>query len=397
MWYAANLADAYKLSSSYGFQYQHFSLDFAKLVNNRDLYLRKLNQLYEKRLAKDKVMYLQGHGAFINSHTLQINNKNFSADHIVIATGCAPKKPQINGIEYAINSDGFFALKKLPKKVAIIGSGYIGSELATILNQLGSDVTFLFRYDIPLRNFDEFISNALKESMEKQGIKLFSNHIAFEIKKIEENQFVIFCEDNKIIADVDCIIYAVGRTPRTADLNLETISVKTDAEGFVITDKWEATNVPHIYAIGDVTGKSLLTPVAIRAGRTLATRIFGGEKNIFFDYENIPTVVFTHPPIGSIGLSEADAVKKYGKDKITIYENQFDSLFYGVSDQKILSKMKLITLKETGKIIGCHLIGMESDEILQGFAVAIKMGATKQDLENTLAVHPTNAEELLSN
>lgn len=396
MWYAGKFAGAYQLSESYGFHFENISLDFEKLVNHRDEFIKSLNSSYENRLSKDNITYLKGSAIFRDTSTIQVNNINYSANHIVIATGCVPKKPDIKGIDFAINSDGFFSLKKLPQRIAIIGSGYIGVEFASILNQLGSEVKFLIRYDRPLREFDSFISDALMDIMKKQGIEIYTHHIAREIKQNEMNKYEVICEENNSILNLDTIIYAIGRTPRTHFLNLENASIKTDDEGFIITDKWEQTNIDHIYAIGDVTGKNLLTPVAIMAGRKLASRIFGGEKDAYLDYNFIPTAIFSLPSIGSIGLSEREAKEKYGRDQLVIYENQFNPLIYALNTQLFPSKMKLITMKDTGKIVGCHMIGIDSDEILQGFAVAMKMGATKKDLENTLSIHPTNAEELLS-
>ena len=277
--------------------------------------------------------------------------------NIVIATGCEPTRLSINGAEFGIDSNGFFDLKKQPENVVIVGAGYIAVELATILNNYGLTVRLLIRHDKVLRHFDSFISDTIMDTMINQGIQIFPYHQADEVTRNKQGKLIIHCTNKKSISDVGTLIFAVGRTPRTHYLNLNAANVKINDAGFIITNKWETTSNPHIYAIGDVTGKKLLTPVAIAAGRQLAERIFGHNKEAYLDYANIPTVIFSHPPIGSVGLSEQDAINQYGQDQLTIYQTQFDSLLYCLSKKKIPSRMKLITLKPNEKIIGCHLIG----------------------------------------
>ncbi len=395
MWYTGEIADAYHRGPAYEFKHGDLRFDFEKLVTRREQFIAKLNLLYQQQLQQSGVQYIKGVAVFSDAHTVIVNHDTYTADHIIIATGCCPDSPSIKGTEFSINSDGFFALKQQPKKMAIIGAGYVAIELASVLKQLGSEVKLLIRYDKPLRHFDPMISDSLIEIMTAQGIQLLPHHQVTEITRDTQGQLTIHCHDNEIVSGIDSALFAIGRHPRTEKLNLPAAKIKTDKVGFITTDKWEATNIPHIYAIGDITGKKLLTPVAIAAGKHLATRIFGGEKKAHLDYHNIPTVIFSHPPIGTVGLSEQEAIQQYGRDQLSIYQTQFTSLYYALSDQKIPSRMKLITLKESGKVIGCHLIGLGSDEILQGFAVAIKMGATKKDLDDTVAIHPTNAEELV--
>lgn len=396
MWNAAELASFSQIAKDYGFEYRDIQLDFNKLVLRREQFIESLNQIYEHHLKNDKVDFIKGCAKFSDPHTLIVNDtKTYSAEHVVIATGCTPKRLGVRGEELCINSDGFFNLKEQPKNVAIIGAGYIAVELTSILNQLGSKVKLLLRHDKPIREFDYMLSDAVFSVMQARGVEILTFHTTKEIICDQHNQLTIHCNDNKSVTDLDCIIYAIGRTPRIHDLNLNAAGVRTDENGFIMTDKWEKTNIAHICAIGDVTGKKLLTPTAIAAGIRLAKRLFGNEP-VFFDYENVPTVVFHHPPVGSIGLSEQEAVRKYGKNQIDTHHKQYSSLYYALSDNKIPTQMKLITLKNSGKIIGCHLICREADEILQGYAVAIKMGATLNDLRNTVAIHPTNAEELLT-
>jgi glutathione reductase (NADPH) len=395
-WYAGQLAEAYRVGSDYGFQSSPLKFDFEILVNHRKQFIKKLNQFYEDRLQKNNIHYIKGSGVFLNPNTIAVNETSYTANHIIIATGCYPSRPNIAGIEFGIDSDGFFDLTYQPKKIAIIGGGYIAVELASMLNQLGSEVKLLVRKDKPLRQFDHFLSDTLVEIMMKQGIQFLPHHEPTKIVRDTHGQLTIHCHDKKTVSDVDTILFAIGRTPRTHELNLQAATIKTDDTGYIVTNKWETTNISHIYAIGDITGKKLLTPVAIAAGKKLSMRIFGNQNDAYLDYDNIPTVIFTHPPIGSVGMSEQTAIDQYGRDQLTIYQNQFNPLFYALGEHNIPSRIKLITLKESEKIIGCHIIGQNSDEILQGFSVAIKMGATKQDFDNTVAIHPTSAEELVT-
>jgi glutathione reductase (NADPH) len=395
MWYAGSLADSFHYAADFGFQLDTPQFNFDTLARHRHQFTQSLSQRLKKKLLKHKITYLQGSAAFVDAHTVKVNSQHVSANHIIIATGCEPKKPPIKGVEYGITSDGFFGLRELPKKIAIIGSGYIAVELASILNQLGSQVKILIRKNKILSHFDALISATLTEIMLEQGIQLLSKHDTAEIHQ-RQGKLVVRCKNNKTITGLDAVLFAIGRSPRTTHLNLDAVNIKTNADGYIKTNKWETTNIPHIYAIGDVTGKKLLTPVAIAAGRKLAARLFGKEKKSHLDYQNIPTVVFSHPPIGSVGLSDQDAIAKYGRRQLTIYQTEFGSLFSALSTKKFPSRMRLITLKKTGKIIGCHIIGPNADEMLQGFAVAIKMGATKADFDKVVAIHPTSAEELVT-
>lgn len=395
MWYAAQFPELHHLSEAYGYTSNHFSFDFEKLVTHREQFIKTLNRTYEERLRKNNIHYIKGLASFIDPYTLSVGKTIYSAKQIILATGCHPTPSLIKGAEFGINSDGFFALKAQPKQVAIVGAGYVAIELACMLNQLGSQITLLIRHDKVLRQFDSMLSDSLMEMMLAQGIHILPFHNPKEIIREPHGQLSIHCQDNKLVSSIDTLIFAIGRTPQTQHLNLEAAQVKTDKHGFIPTDKWETTNIPHIFAVGDITGKKLLTPVAVAAGRQLARRLFGGQKDAYLDYENIPTVIFSHPPIATLGLSEEEADTQHGKEQLKIYQSHFNPLFYALSMQKIPTHMKLVTLKESEKIIGCHLIGLGADEILQGFAVAIKMGATKKDLDHTMAIHPTSAEELV--
>lgn len=395
-WNAANLAELQHISPDYGFSWNKSDFNFNEFVSRREQFIAALNHTYELRLKRANIGYIKGTATFAGKDTITVASKTYKAQQIIIATGCQPDHPGITGAEYGIDSDGFFKLRQLPKKIAIIGAGYIAVEMAGILHQLGSEVKILLRHDRPLRHFDALISESVMANMLQQGIEVLPFHEPESIQRNGRNTFIIQCRNNKHVKNIDSILFAIGRSPRTQALNLAAAGVKTGKDGFIRTNKWETTSVPNIHAIGDITGKKMLTPVAIAAGRRLADRLFGGDTKAHLDYRNIPTVIFSHPPVGSVGLTEQEAVDKYGKSAIKIYDARYDPLFYALSSKKIPVRMKLVTLKPKEKILGCHIAGMGADEILQGFAVAIKMGARKKDFDSTVAIHPTIAEELVT-
>jgi glutathione reductase (NADPH) len=395
MWYSAEFVNSLAQAEQFGFQINNNKFDYESLVKNRDAYVRSLRKIYSARIENHNITYLQGTATFLDKHSIEVKAKLYSADHFIIATGTYPDQLTTPGAEYVMNSDDFFHLKKLPKKIAIIGSGYIAVELASILQSLGSQVKLILRYATPLRNFDAMIGENCLAMLKHQGVELLPSHDVQAIKRHAKGAFSLHFEKNKSISGIDAIFSAIGRSPKNTDLNLQSIGIKTDEKGFICTNKYDKTNIKHIYAIGDVAGKEFLTPVAIATGRKLASRLFSSSKEIMH-YENIPTVIFTHPPIGSVGLSEQDAIAKYGKAHILIHAVKFNSMRYGLSRKKVFSAMKLVLLKKNKKVLGCHIVDPHADEILQGFAVAIKMGATKDDLDHTIGIHPTSAEELVT-
>ena len=392
MFNASTISETIQKSTDYGFSLQPFKLDWQKLVNRRNHYISKLRENYSKRFKEFNITHVTGTGAFHDPSSISINDRIYKADHIIIATGGEATLPNINGIQHVIDSDGFFSLTKQPNKVAVIGSGYIGVEFAGILNSLGSETHLLMRGDRLLSRFDPMLGDTLSETMKKQGIYLHCNHKAHAINLHSDGRKSIACQSGSIISDIDVIIAAIGRKPRSGALNLNRINVKTDESGFIEVDSYQNTSVSGIYAIGDVTKAPALTPVAIAAGRRLADRIFGKQANACLDYHNISTVVFSHPPIGTVGLSEPEAIAQYGKKEIKVYQTRFNPMYDALSDEKTPTSMKLVTLGPEEKIIGLHVIGYGADEMLQGFAVAVKMGACKKDFYNTVAIHPTSAE-----
>lgn len=396
MYNASIIAEHLHKSSEYGFSVPQSILDWNTLVTRRNQYIEQLRMNYKKRFDQYAITYISGKGSFKDQKTIEVDGVSYQANHIIIATGGEPDVPAMHGMKHSIDSDGFFSLTTQPQKVAIIGSGYIGVELAGILNSLGSETNLLMRGSLPLSRFERMLSENLLEIMEKQGIHIHANHQALDISLHSDGRKCISCENGVLISNLDVIIVATGRKPRTNQLNLETLGVEMDAKGLIQVDAFQNSTVPGIYAIGDVTNAPALTPVAIAAGRRLADRLFGNQPEAHVNYDTISTVVFSHPPIGTVGLREEDAIKRYGSDQIKIYQTKFNPMFDALGNTKIPTAMKLVTLGKEEKIIGLHVIGYGADEMLQGFSVAVKMGACKKDFDNTMAIHPTAAEEFVT-
>ncbi|MFC1665226.1 glutathione-disulfide reductase [Pseudomonadota bacterium] len=395
MWTTSQVAEILHDAPGYGFDLQVNGFDWARIKRARDAYIERLNGIYHRNLNNSNVVEHAGWGSFEDDHTISVNNTTLTADHILIATGGRPTTMDIPGAELAITSDGFFDMESLPKRVAVIGAGYIATEFAGLLRGLGSEVTMILRKDILLRDFDHSMGELVTEEMLKTGIHIETQVQLQSFSKGDDGTISVFSSAG-LVGSFDTVIWAIGREPNTDGINLELAGVDADRWGYLPTDKYQTTNVAHIYAVGDITGRAELTPVAIAAGRRLADRLFGGVKDAHLDYENIPTVIFSHPPIGTVGLSEAQAREKYGDDNIKIYTSRFTNMYYAVTERRSPTVVKLITTGDNELVVGCHLVGDNADEIIQGFAVAVKMGATKQDLDNTVAIHPTAAEELVT-
>jgi glutathione reductase (NADPH) len=397
MWYGAQVAEAmHKYAPDYGFDVEVKGFDFNKLVETRQKYIANIHRSYENNLAKNNVEVINGFAKFVDSKTVEVNGEHITADHILIATGGRPIYPDIKGAEYGIDSDGFFALQQLPKRVAVVGAGYIAVEITGVLRSLGSEVDLYVRQHSPLRSFDHSIVNVLLEEMAKEGIELHTHTVIKQIVKNEDGSLTIELEDGRTNT-VDCLIWAVGREPATDKINLEVTGVETNSIGKIKVDKFQNTNVAGIYAVGDIIENSIdLTPVAIAAGRRLSERLFNNKPNEHLDYSLVPTVIFTHPPIGTIGMSEMQAIEQYGEDAIKCYTSSFTPMYSAVTQHRQKCTMKLVCLGDEEKVIGLHGIGFGVDEMIQGFAVAIKMGATKADFDNTVAIHPTGSEEFVT-
>lgn len=394
MWTASQRMNLIKEASGFGIQVSTPDLDWKKLINNREAYIDRLHTSYNSRLQKNNITLINGEAKFHSKDSVIVDGTIYQAPHILISTGSHSKWPDLPGKDYGIDSDGFFALETLPKRVAVVGAGYIGVELAGLLKGLGSDVSLIYRKDSILRGFDSALSEKLLTIYQEEGIHLFPRHIATQLTKTPEG-LVLHCENDKKIPPVDVLIWAIGRAPNSQSCQLDKIGIETDKNGYIRVDEYQNTNQDGIYAIGDVASQYQLTPVAIKAGRKLSDRLFNNQMQAKIDYHLIPTVIFSHPPIASVGMNEEEARKDYGDD-IKVYQSQFTPMVNTFNTKPSNCFMKLITVKSTDKVIGCHMIGDMVDEILQGFAVAIKMGATKADFDATIAIHPTIAEELVT-
>jgi glutathione reductase (NADPH) len=394
MWNAAGIAMALADAGDYGFEVEVGANDWAALKRGRDAYIERLNGIYARNLKAKGVTHVQGRARFVDARTIEVNGDRLTAPHIVIATGGAPTLPALAGAELGITSDDFFALEQRPRRVAIVGSGYIATELAGAFHELGSAVEIFIRKDRLLSHFDTMLGKSLMRETRAQGM-LIHEHVVPAALKEHEGSKTLVAEDGREFPGFDCVLWAIGRTANVAELNLESAGVVVDDMNFIVTDEFQNTNVRGIYAIGDVTGRAALTPVAIAAGRRLSERLFNGKTDLRLDYNLIATVVFTHPPIGTVGMSESEARAVYG-DAVKVYVADFTPMYHALTTRKSHTDMKLVCVGPEQKIIGCHVIGAGADEMMQGFAVAIRMGATKRDFDDTVAIHPTSAEELVT-
>jgi len=394
MWHASQLAEGFHDAVDYGFSPGRVAHDWPTLVARRQAYVGRLNRIYADNLEASGVEWIQGRAEFVDAHTVRVGERTISANRILIATGSHPVWPEIPGSEHGVDSDGFFDWAARPAHVVVVGAGYIAVELSGVMRGLGSAVTHLLRGERLLKTFEHDISTVLEDEMRATGIDI---RAGCQIERVDlDGALRIAHLSDGTQLRADAIIWATGRRPNTAGLGLRAADVSTGAGGEVSVDSWQATNQPHIFAVGDVAGEVGLTPVAIAAGRRLADRLFGGQKDRKLNTELVPTVVFSHPPIGTVGLTEQQAIAAHGIEAVRCYRSSFRALYYGVMDRKVQSLVKLICVGDDERVVGIHSIGMGSDELLQGFAVAMKCGATKKDFDDTIAIHPTAAEELVT-
>lgn len=411
MWNAAVHAEYLHDHNDYGFEVGQVNFSWETLKAKRDAYVSNLNRIYRNNLDKAKIQTIQGHAKFTNDPepTVEVNGKKYSAPHILIATGGHPSvlsEEEVPGASLGITSDGFFELESLPKRSVVVGAGYIAVEMAGILSTLGSKTSLVIRQSGVLRSFDSYISTNCTKELQNSGVDLWKNSQVKSVKKMESGlELTIATKDLEkkydeekfsTIGQVDCLLWAIGRQPNTSGLNIEEIGLDTDERGHIVVDEFQNTSRPGIYAVGDVCGKALLTPVAIAAGRKLAHRLFEGKRDSKLDYSCIPTVVFSHPPIGTVGLTEEEAIKLRGKENVKIYKTSFTPMYHALTSRKSQCIMKLVCVGKEEKVVGLHMQGLGCDEMLQGFAVAIKMGATKSDFDKTVAIHPTSSEEFVT-
>jgi glutathione reductase (NADPH) len=398
MWNAAGIAQALTDAGDYGFEIgaaaEAGGNDWSALKKKRDAYVARLNGIYARNLAAKGVAHIKGRGRFLDAHTVEVNGARYTGAHVVIATGGYPDVPRVPGAELGITSDGFFELEARPQRVAVVGSGYVACELASAFQALGSEAELFTRKDYLLTNFDVMLGKSLMREMLADGLAIHTGLVPGALLE-QSGRKTLVAADGSEFPGYDCVLWAIGRSAHVAALELRAAGVSLDADGFVATDAFQNTNVEGVYAIGDVTGRAQLTPVAIAAGRRLSDRLFGGKRDRHLSYEMIPTVVFTHPPIGTVGLSESEARAQFG-DAVKVYVADFTPMYHALTTRKVRTDMKLVCVGAEEKIVGCHIIGAGADEMLQGFAVAIRMGATKRDFDDTVAIHPTSAEELVT-
>ena len=397
MWYAASLGHAVDAYAGYGFDVSREGFSWPALKRARDAYVERLNGIYARRLETEGIARYRGTARFVGERTVAVGDARLSADHVTIATGGLPIVPPTRGAALGITSDGFFDLEDLPGRVVVAGSGYIAVELAGVLRALGSEVVMVLRRDRVLRAFDEMLGAELMTTLAADGIEIRARA---EVESIERDDsgrtLTVAISGGASIEAVDSVLWAVGRRPNVASLDLPAAGVETTPGGAIVTDAFQRTSVEGVYAIGDVTGRAPLTPVAIAAGRRLADRLFGGQADRRLGYDCIPSVIFTHPPVGTVGATEAQARSEHGDDAVRVYRTRFNSMYHAFSDHPRATAMKLVTVGDEERVVGCHVIGEGADEMMQGFAVAVRMGARKRDLDDTVAIHPTSAEELVT-
>jgi glutathione reductase (NADPH) len=396
MVYASRFPGIFAEAQGYGWSAVESSLNWEQMITNVNNEVTRLNGIYQRMLDNSKVQIFQGRAKFIDEHTLEVGETKVTADKILIAVGGTPVRPNIPGIEHALISDGLFEMNPQPKRVIILGGGYIGSEFACILHGLGTEVIQIIRQDKILRGFDEDLRTEIQEGMIRHGIRIINNADIAEIAKTDNGVNVKVKTDTEENIFADAIsLAALGRKPNTDNLGLENTSVKLDQEGMVLVDRYSRTEAENIYAVGDCTSKIQLTPVAINEGRALADTVFGGKSRVM-SYENIPTAIFTTPEAATVGLTELEAIEDYGSDRIKVYRSRFRPMYYTLAGKEEKTLMKLIVNQETDQVLGAHMVGDHAGEIIQGIAIALKMGAKKADFDATVGIHPSSAEEFVT-
>ena len=389
--YAAHYADYIEDSANYGWTIEGIAHDWKKLIKNKNIELDRLNRIYLSILKNNNVDLKKGRGLIIDEHTVEVGGNRITTENILIAVGGWPSMPAIPGIEYAITSNEALQLPALPKSMVIVGGGYIAVEFAGIFSGLGVEVTEIIRADKILRGFDIDMRVSLSEEMGKRGIKIKSEAEVLSIKKHQDN-FSLQLKNGENIR-TECVMYATGRKANTEGLGLDRAGVQLRNNGAIKVDDYNRTSQPNIFAVGDVTDRIQLTPVAIQEGHAFADMLFGGDKRVT-DYKNVPSAVFSTPPIATVGLTEEEAIAQYGK--VDIYDSNFKPLVHTMSGRDERSLMKLIVDTKTDVVVGCHMMGTDSPEIIQGVAIAIKCGATKSQFDSTTGIHPSSAEEFVT-
>lgn len=397
MWHGAQVAEAINLyAEDYGFDLDVKGFSWAKMVENRQAYIGRIHESYDRVLGKNNVEVIKGFATFVDKNTIEVNGKQITAQHITIATGGRPTIPNVPGAELGIDSNGFFDIVEQPKRVAIVGAGYIAVEIAGVLSALGTETHLFVRKESPLRSFDPLIVDTLVEVMAAEGPTLHTHSTPKKVTKEDDGSITLHLENGNS-QNVDTLIWAIGRHPATDSINLAVTGVKTNDKGYIKVDEYQETNIPGIYCVGDIMeGGVELTPVAVKAGRQLSERLFNNKPEAKMDYDLIPTVVFSHPPIGTIGLTEQQAIEQYGEKNVKVYQSGFTAMYTAITQHRQPCKMKLVCAGDNEVVVGLHGIGFSVDEMIQGFSVAMKMGATKADFDSAVAIHPTGSEEFVT-
>ena len=394
MFYAAHIAGGIADAAAYGFSVTQEGHDWRALKLARDAYIRRLNGIYATNIERRGIVHVRASARFAAAHKVVAGDEVLTAPQVVIATGGRPTVPPVPGAGLGITSDGFFELEDRPRSIAIAGSGYVAVELAGIFAAFGTRVTLVIRHDRVLRSFDAMLAAALMKQMREDGIEIVDHAVPTQVR-LAGDHHELWTADGRVLGPFEAVLWAVGRDPAVESLELARAGVRQYDDGYVIVNRFQETSAAGVCAIGDVTGQAALTPVAIAAGRRLADRLFGGQAGRHLDYDMIPTVIFSHPPIGTVGLSEAEARDVHG-DSVRCYTSGFVPLYHALTEHKRRAEMKLVVIGPEERIVGLHVIGEGADEMLQGFAVALKMGATKRDFDDTVAIHPTSAEEFVT-
>jgi glutathione reductase (NADPH) len=395
MWNAAQFVGEVADARGYGFDATLGAHDWPALKAARDAYVVRLNGIYESNLAKSKVELVRGWGRLVDAHTVEVvDGRRLRGERILLAPGGRPHRPDVPGAELGIDSDGFFELGQRPQRVTVVGGGYIGVEIAGVFAALGSEVTMVARGAHLLRDFDPLLVEAAQEGLTHAGAQLMLQARPTQLARTAKGSIDMRLDNGELLTAQDAVIWATGRAPITEFID-PAIGIGKNTQGFIEVDEWQQTSVPGVFAVGDVTGQLTLTPVAIAAGRRMADRLWGGMSDRKLSYESVPTVVFGHPPLGTVGLTEPAARAKFG-DAVKCYSASFVPMYHALTTAKHKTRMKLVTVGPEQRVVGVHLAGRGVDEMLQGFAVAVKMGATKRDFDDTVAIHPTAAEELVT-
>lgn len=391
--YGAHFADDFEHAKGFGWTMEKPEFDWPTLIANKNQEIQRLNGIYRNLLVNSGVQLLEGHARLVDAHTVEVDGQRFTAEHILIATGGWPQIPDVPGREHAITSNEAFFLEQLPKRVIVVGGGYIAVEFAGIFHGLGAQTTLVYRGELFLRGFDGAVRKHLSEELTKRGMDLQFNADIARIDKQPDGSLKATLKDGRVL-EADCIFYATGRRPMLDNLGLENTQIELNKDGFIAVDDKFQTSEPSILALGDVIGRVQLTPVALAEGMAVARRLFKPEQYRPVDYQHIPTAVFSLPNIGTVGLTEEQA-REQGHE-LKIFESRFRPMQLTLTEDHEKTLMKLVVDASTDKVLGCHMVGPDAGEIIQGLAVALKAGATKQVFDETIGVHPTAAEEFVT-